>query len=367
MIPRLLDRYIIREFVLIFIIAMAGFLFVCLVGDAAERLNDFVDVRAPLKLILLFYFNQVPYYLIFVLPASSLIATLFTLGQFSKHNELTAMLASGVSLGRAFRPIMIVMLGVSAAAFVINETVVPRANRNKEEIRDYQITGRVRPTPGVRRSVDYQGEGDRRWMANQFRLADGAFDNVRLIGFTGGPENLRIDYRIDAQSAHYAGDGRWRFIKGTVRYFHGGGRKETVARFDQMELTSLEERPADFVIESRDPQQMTFVELREEIRRLARNGIRTARAETELWFKTSLPVANFIIVLFGAPLAVTRRRMGPGVGIALGVVVYMLFMGSYYIFRGMGYSEIISPQAAAWGSNVVFAVAGVTIFLKVRK
>ncbi len=367
MIPRLLDRYIIREFVLIFMIAMAGFLFVCLVGDVSERLNDFVDANAPLKLILLFYVNQLPYYLIFVLPASSLIATLFTLGQFSKHNELTAMLASGVSLGRAFLPIMVFMLAVSAAAFVVNETVVPEANRNKEEIRDYQIIGRARPSPSVRRGVDYQGESGRRWVAAMFRLEAGAFDKVRLIGFARSPGKLRIAYRIDAASAHYISAGHWRFNNGTVRYFYGDGRREVAVRFEQMVLAGLDERPADFVVESRDPQQMTFAALREEIRRLRRNGIRTARAETELWFKTSLPAANFIIVLFGAPLAVTRRRMGPGVGIALGVVVYMLFMGSYYIFRSMGYNEVISPQAAAWSGNVLFAVAGVATFLKVRK
>ncbi|MBW7997989.1 MAG: YjgP/YjgQ family permease [Candidatus Glassbacteria bacterium] len=367
MIPRLLDRYIIREFVLIFLVSMAGFLFVCLVGDAAERLNDFVDSRAPLKLILLFYVNQVPYYLIFVLPASSLIATLFTLGQFSKHNELTAMLAAGVSMGRVFLPVMILMLGVSAAAFALNETIVPEANRNKEEIQDYRIRGRARPQRGFRRNVDYQGEGGRRWVANLFRLEAGAFDKVRLIGFSGPPEGLEIEYRIDAESAHYISGGNWRFTDGTMRYFPAGGREEQVVRFEEMVLTGLKERPADFVVESRDPQQMTFAELKKEIRRLYRNGLRTARAETELWFKTSLPVANFIIVLFGAPLAVTRRRMGPGVGIALGVVVYMLFMGSYYIFRSMGYSEVISPLMAAWGSNVLFAVAGVATFLKVRK
>lgn len=367
MILKLLDRYIIREFVLIFIIALAGFLFVCLVGDAAERLNEIIDSRAPLNLILLFYLNQIPYYLIFVLPASSLIATLFTLGQFSKHNELTAMLASGVSLGRIFLPVMVVMLGVSAAAFALNETVVPAANRNKEEIQDYQISGRARPEPGIRRSVDYQGEDGRRWVANMFRVSAGAFDKVRLIRFTGPPENLRIDYRIDAERAHYITGGDWRFENGTIRYFPAGSRDEEIIKFERLVLRHLEERPEDFVVESQDPQQMTFAELRDEIHRLYRNGLRTARPETELWFKTSLPAANFIIVLFGAPLAVTRRRMGPGIGIALGVMVYMLFMGSYYIFRSMGYGEVIPPQLAAWGSNGIFAAAGVLTFLKVRK
>lgn len=366
MIPRLLDRYIIREFVLIFIIAVAGFLMVCLIGDAAERLNKFVDASAPSKLILLFYLNQIPYYLIFVLPAGALIATLFTLGQFSKHSELTAMLASGVSLGRVFLPVMVVMLGVSAAAFAINETIVPESNRNKEDIQDYQIIGRARPQQGVRRNVDYQGEDGRRWIADLFRLNSGAFDRVKLIGFSGPPENLRIEYRIDAAAAHYVTDGQWRFTNGTVRYFSADG-EERVVGFDEMVLRNVDERPADFVIETSDPQQMTFAALKEEIGRLRRNGLRTARPETELWFKTALPAANFIIVLFGAPLAVTRRRMGPGVGIALGVVVYMLFMGSYYIFRSMGYNEIISPGVAAWGSNVLFGVAGIVTFFKVRK
>lgn len=366
MIPKLLDRYIVREFVLIWLIAIAGFLFVCLVGDAAERLNDFVDFNAPLHLILLFYVNQAPYYLVFVLPASSLIATLFTLGQFNKHNELTAMQASGISLARIFAPLMVYMLAVSAGAFAFNETIVPVANRNKEEINDYRIKGVQPPRPGVRRGVDYQGEEGRRWIADTFRAEAAALEKVRLIGFTGPPDDFRIAYRIDADRAHYVSGGDWRFTDGTVRYFDEG-RTERTVKFDRLVLKNLKERPQDFSVETRDPQQMTFAALSDEIGRLRRNGLRTARAETELWFKTSLPLTSFVIVLFGAPLAVTRRRMGPGVGIALGVMVYMCFMVSYYVFRGLGYSDTLPPGLAAWGSNIIFSAGGVGLFLKVRK
>ncbi|MFH1070609.1 MAG: LptF/LptG family permease [Candidatus Glassbacteria bacterium] len=367
MFPILLDRYIIREFVKIFLAALSGFLFVCLVGDAAERLNEFVDASAPLRLILLFYLNQIPYYLIFILPASSLIATLFTLGQLSRYSELTAMLASGVSLGRVFRPILALMLAVSAASFLVDETVVPRANRNKEEIQEYRIRKRARPNREVRSRVDYQGENGRRWVAAAFRLDEARFIDVKLIQFAGPPEALHIDYRVDAAGSTYLGDGQWRFSGGTVRYFDPASRDEWVVRFDTLTLAGLAEKPEDFVIEVKEPQQMSFAELKREVARLRRNGMRTELAETELWFKTSLPVANFVIVLFGAPLAVTRRRMGPGVGIALGVVVYMLFMGTYYLTRSMGYNGLLSAPAAAWSANLIFAVMGAGLFFKVRK
>lgn len=367
MISRLLYSYIIREYLKVFFAALGGFLFVCLVGDAAERMSDFVDTNAPVRLILLFYVNQMPYYLIFILPASSLIATLFTMGQMSRHNELTAMLSSGVSLGRIFRPILLLMLVVSALSFLVNETVVPRTNEKKKEIQDYQIKGRPRPVYGVRKGVDYQGEQGRRWIASQFNLAAASFEDVKVLRFSGPPEDLQIDYRIDAEGARYENLGHWSFSSGTMRYFSPDRQDEWVVSFDRMVLPDLLEKPEDFVIEIKEAQQMSFSELKAEIKRKSRNGLDVSRDETELWIKTALPVANFIIVLFGAPLAVLRRGTGPGVGIALGVVVYMLFMGSYYLTRSMGYSGVISPVAAAWTSNVIFAAAGITIFIRVRK
>ena len=367
MFPILLDRYILREFIKVFLAALAGLIFVCLVGDAAERLNEFVDASAPMRLILLFYLNQIPYYLIFILPASSLIATLFTLGQLSRYNELAAMLAGGVSLGRIFRPLLGLMLLVSAASFAVDETVVPRANQKKQDIVEYQIRKRVRPSSEVRSRVDYQGEAGRRWVAEFYRLSEASFTDVKLLQFAGPPEALHIDYRVDAAAASFQESGRWRFSRGTVRYFDRASRDEWVVHFDTLTLAGLAEKPEDFVIETKEPQQMSFIELGREIARLRRNGLRTEQAETELWFKTSLPLANFVIVLFGAPLAVTRRRIGPGIGIALGVVVYMLFMATYYLTRSMGYSGFVPAPAAAWTANTIFAVTGVWLFFRVRK
>ncbi len=60
-----------------------------------------------------------------------------------------------------------------------------------------------------------------------------------------------------------------------------------------------------------------------------------------------MPATNLIIVLFGAPLAVFRRRRAPGRHGYRHAGLYR-FMGSFYLTRSMGYSGMIPPLAAAW-------------------
>lgn len=367
MILRVLYGYIIREFFKVFAAALIGLLVVCLVGDAADRLNDFIDAQAPGKLIFVFYLNMVPFYAIYVLPAASLVATLFTLGQMSRQNELTAMLSSGISLGRVFAPIYLLMLLVSAGSFLVDETLVPLTNENKKEIMDYQIKGRPKMVSEVRQRLDYQGENGRRWSAGVFRPAKAELEQVRLLQFSGPAEDLEFDFRVDARRARFDPDSGWVFYDGSCRQFGREGTDEWAVSFARLALPGLTERPQDFKIEVKEAQLMNFRELSAAIDRKRRNGIKITRDQVELWLKTAMPAANLIIVLFGAPLAVSRRRMGPGIGMAVGLVVYMAFMGSFYITRSLGYSGMIPPWAAAWTSNILFGAAGLIFFLKVRK
>ncbi len=75
---------------------------------------------------LLFYAsaNWVP----IALPLSILLASIMTFGNLAEHNELTAMKASGLSLARIMRPLVIFMLFISAGAFYFSNNLWPRAN-----------------------------------------------------------------------------------------------------------------------------------------------------------------------------------------------------------------------------------------------
>ena len=75
---------------------------------------------------LMFYFsaNWVP----MALPLSILLASIMTLGKMGESNELTAMKASGMSLFRIMRPLLFLMIGVSAFAFYFSNSLWPKAN-----------------------------------------------------------------------------------------------------------------------------------------------------------------------------------------------------------------------------------------------
>lgn len=75
---------------------------------------------------LMFYFsaNWVP----MALPLSILLASIMTMGKMGESNELTAMKAAGMSLFRIMRPMLVIMVFVSAFAFYFSNSLWPKAN-----------------------------------------------------------------------------------------------------------------------------------------------------------------------------------------------------------------------------------------------
>ncbi len=74
------------------------------------------------------------YFSIFIfphaLPLSILLASLICFGTLGEHMELTAMKAAGISLTRVIRPVLVLIIIISIAAFGMNNLVVPKAALN---------------------------------------------------------------------------------------------------------------------------------------------------------------------------------------------------------------------------------------------
>ena len=68
--------------------------------------------------------NWVP----FALPLSILLASIMTFGNLAESNELTAMKAAGMSIFRIMRPLLVIVVGLSAFAFYFSNNLLPMAN-----------------------------------------------------------------------------------------------------------------------------------------------------------------------------------------------------------------------------------------------
>src|SRR3954471_21452854 len=124
---RLLDRYVIRNFLQAYIYCIAGFLSIWLIFDVSDNISTFIDQHFGVMLTLRYYLTQVPEVFIILLPVSLLLALLFALGRMSRSNEIVSMLTAGVSIPRVLLPLIGVGLLTVAASMALNYSLAPHA------------------------------------------------------------------------------------------------------------------------------------------------------------------------------------------------------------------------------------------------
>ena len=117
---RLLDRYVIRNFLQAYIYCIAGFLSIWLIFDISDNISTFIDEKFGLALTVKYYATQVPEVFIILLPVALLLALLFSLGRMSRSNEIVSMLTAGVSVPRVLAPLIGIGLLTVAASFALN-------------------------------------------------------------------------------------------------------------------------------------------------------------------------------------------------------------------------------------------------------
>src|SRR5256885_13989630 len=80
---RLLDRYVIRNFLQAYLYCIAGFLSIWLIFDVTDTISTFINEHFGFGLTARYYATQVPEDFVILLPVSLLLALLFALGRMS--------------------------------------------------------------------------------------------------------------------------------------------------------------------------------------------------------------------------------------------------------------------------------------------
>ena len=110
MLIRRLDRYVFGEFWRLFLVTMLGFPVLLIISDLATRLDEYLNRDIPWRDLALSYVYWMPDSAFMVVPAAVLFATVFTISSLTRHAELTAAKASGISFLRMVAPIFVAAL-----------------------------------------------------------------------------------------------------------------------------------------------------------------------------------------------------------------------------------------------------------------
>ena len=152
-IVRPLDRYVFSEFWKIFVATSLGFPLLVIVIDLTDHLRGYLDRKIPVRDVALSYIYWIPDSMFMVLPAAVLFATVFAIGAFTRHAEVTAAKASGISFYRMMMPILLGSVFACGLDIVLGE-LSPATNKRRSELLNEDKSG----TGGYRFNFAYSGE-----------------------------------------------------------------------------------------------------------------------------------------------------------------------------------------------------------------
>ncbi len=361
---KLLDQYLIRTFLILFVYSMIAFLAIFLVIDVVENVDRFIDAGLNRQQILMYYALNVPFFVSTALPMAMLIASIFSIGTLAKNNELTAMKSSGISLYRITAPLLLLAILISVVSFFFDDQITVHTNRQLEAYKDQYIKKRPPQRNMVRSNIFIQDATDRNLIIQRFDGGEnkGSQASIQYLG------EDRIAKRIDASTIFYSDSLNQWFIEGyVIREFTRQDTQTVITGTDDTLGVDLSVNPNDILKESIDPAQMDYAELTVFIGKLKRLGIDPRKWIVNLHFKWAFAFTNFVVVLFGLPLVADQKKGGLAFG--TGVAIFIIF--TYYAFikvgQVMGYNGILPPFLSVWLGNIVFISAGILLLIKSQK
>jgi LPS export ABC transporter permease LptG/LPS export ABC transporter permease LptF len=356
----ILDRYLVREF-LVFVgigLAVAAALFVVI--DLLQTLDRYLRVKPPLIYIVEHFVYRLPAALHDGLPVVMLVATIFLFLALSRYHEFTAMKAAGISLYRVSAPILLMGLSVAVSAGLFQELFLPRLNELGEEVDRVKIRGQL---------PRHLQSRQRLWL----RSADTRFFRVELLNPTThdlyGVTVLEVDKqfrllsRLDARRAHWTPDG-WELTDGAIREIVGLSNVETMP-FGTTSL-SMQEDIEEFTRIHKPIASMSYWELRDYVTRLEAAGFQVKKYLVELYSKLSFPLVNVVMVLVAIPFALQAPRGGRLFGIGLAIAIMAAYLVVHYVALAFARADLLPPLIAAWTANVIFLGIGTSLFLRAR-
>ena len=359
---RPLDRYVFNEFGKIFFGTALGFPVLVVIIDLVDNLEKYLNRQIPRGDIALSYLYFLPESAFMVVPAAVLFATVFSVGSLTRHAEITAAKASGLSFYRLIVPIFFGATIAFGMDLALGELMPVTTRMRNELLRDARITDGQ-----VRNNFAFASELGRVYKIAQLISDKGAISSIQIE--RKGINDAYPTYLLSSETAKYdsmAASGRhWRLGQGQMNVV-GDTSTSFMIQFESGYDTHFNERPQDMMRAPRSPQEMRYAELSRFIRAAERSGTDVNTLRVERMLKIAIPAACIIIALFGAPLATSNQRGGAAYGVAVSLGTTVVFLLSVQLTKGFGSKGIISPDVAAWIPCIAFGVIGLVLLARVR-
>lgn len=354
---KIIDRYIIRNFLGTFFLTITLMLAIAVVFDISEKIDDFIAEGATAgEIIWDYYLNFVIFYGNLFSAMIVFIATIFFTSRMAANTELVAVLTGGVSFRRMLWPYFVAATLLASINFALSNYVIPATNVNRINFR--------------RTYIDNDNES--RFKNIHRQLVPGhmvyfeSYNTNRNTGYLFSYEvfhNHNLLYKLKADFIRYdTATHKWKLDKYTIREIDTVTGRETLSQGNRLD-TTLPMNPGEIVPKLYTIEMMNTPQLNDFIEEERIRGSENINFYLiEKYRRTAFPVATYILVLIGLTLSSQKKRGGIGINIAIGLmmgVTYIFLMQISTTFSTLGN---LSPLLAVWLPNILFSIIALYMY-----
>ena len=355
---RLLDRYVLRNFLQAYLYCAAAFFSIWLVFDISDKISTFLDEKVAISTVVAYYLTQFPEIIVIVLPIALLLALLFCLSKMSRTNEIVSMLANGVSVPRLLLPLFIMGLLTAALSGALNYSLAPHAEQaRKAYFEDMRTDSR---DPGLLGQIFRSRRDNRTWFIQRFRPDKNEFTTVQVLQQDAN-DNIVVNY-LAASASYLEQAHEWELKQVKVVKYDDAGNITEEQNFESLRMPQWSETPFRLASSNMKAELLSFPELREYLHFNSDfPHALLAPFATHFQYRLALPWTCLVIVFLAAPLAIGYSRTGvlSNVAFAIALVFSLTFLT--HLFLALGEGDRIAAWIAAWAPNILFAAFGLIL------
>ena len=358
---KILDRYILGKFLSTYFFAIAMIIVIVVVFDYVEKIDDFTELHAPLKSVILdYYLNFIPYFINQFSGLFTFIACIFFTSKMAYQTEIVAMLSGGMSFRRLMWPYFLGALIIGSLSLALNLWLIPISQRKV-----------------VAFSQEYIDKEKGSYERHIYRqIEPGTFAYIR--GYNGTTQQASF-FALE----HYDGGSMTHSLEAADIRFNPETKRWTAPRYTKREFDSLgmetfeQFRNLDTLInlevtelgEINDLiQTMNISELNAFLDQQRAKGSDSINLiEVEKHARYAYPLSTFILTLIGVSLSSRKVRGGTGLHIGIGTGLCFSYILFNRFFEEFAKSGTLPPGLAVWLPNIIYLGIAVYLYRKAPK
>jgi len=364
--PKILDRYLCREFVATLVGVLTACAVVLLVAKIFEEFDNIMESHVPLVEAAKYFLFVLPFRVLEVVPLATMLAVIFSVGTLAQNREMLAITSSGRSPYRSAAPVLAGALVVALLALGLNETFVPYCQARAEYYEDVVIKGRGERSLARRSNIFDKGIGNTFFMVAAFDARTNRMDSVLI--FEQSADSMVWRYSLKAESADLVREDvapdrdLWRLEKAVEHFYDEQGRPVRMVSHTEPLERELEAGLDQYLATRKEPEQMNLAELSRYIRTLKMRGLAKEEISvylTDWHLKLAFPFSTVILAMIAFALSVRVHTASLPLAFGVGIFLTMVFYALAALGQTLGHIAVVPPSVGALGPLALFLGLGI--------